>query len=401
MRTSVANSRVGLLTKTPTPGDWLGGRLAKLGKSQRSLAFDIGYDPSQLNKWISGKERIPDKALMQAGACLGEGDFEVARGILAINTLVEALPNDARKATQSSAEVGLAVAKALALKAEDTAAQLSSDESDRLIYVQSHLSTAFEVLVMTSQCNASVADLIREDNVRKHLCFPFNVMMGELMTLARHQEAALGDVDSQLMSSIRKSAKKAGSRLTEAYCQQHAYHLLGRYGARQDREFMNEVVATRRDVITRRTAHYGAIFAAQNPLAAEGFIYELRHDSQLEQINLDFDFVHYGDKELGAQKPKNGVGRTIRNNLRHVVGHPGAPTTEIAFHKLISILTEFGLPQFETKRIKESVEAILRQIQDTGAQRRTPMENEFLARFGQLSIFRPQTAIQLILPGLS
>src|SRR5690348_5304256 len=109
MRTSVANSRAGLLTKTPTPGEWLGGRLAKLGKSQRSLAFDIGYDPSQLNKWISGKERIPDKALMQAGACLGDGDFEVARSILAINTLVEALPNDARKATQSSAEVGLAV----------------------------------------------------------------------------------------------------------------------------------------------------------------------------------------------------------------------------------------------------------------------------------------------------
>lgn len=120
-----------LLSRTPSPGQWLRGRLADLDRSQRSLAFDIGYDAAQVNKWISGKERMPDKALLLAGRSLGEGDFEVARNLLAINVLVEALPHDAYKATQSDEDTGFAVAKALASKAEDTAAQLSSDESDQ------------------------------------------------------------------------------------------------------------------------------------------------------------------------------------------------------------------------------------------------------------------------------
>jgi hypothetical protein len=399
MRTNAAISDGGLLAKTPTPRDWLGRRLADLGKSQRSLALEIGYDPSQVNKWLSGKERIPDKALLQAGACLGGANFEAARSILAINTFVEALPNDARKATQSSAEAGFVVAQALARKAEDTAGQLSSDEQDRLSCLQVHLSTAVDIFVMTAQCNSEVADLIREDNVRKHLCFPFNVMVGELMRVARAENSSLGEVDFQLMKSIRKSAKKAGTRLAEAYCQQHAYHLLGRYGARPDQEFMNELIASRHDAITRRTAHYGAIFAAQSALAAERFIYELRRDAELKQSNLDFDFVHYGDKELGEKRP-NGVGRTISNNLRHVLGHPGAATTEVAFHKLITILVEFGVSQFEGKRTREKIEAVLRTIQDADTQRRTPMESEFLTRFGQLSVFRPPGAVQLLLPGI-
>jgi transcriptional regulator with XRE-family HTH domain len=399
MRTNAAISNGDLLARTPTPRDWLGRRLAELGKSQRSLALEIGYDPSQVNKWLSGKERIPDKALLQAGACLGGGNFEAARSILAINTLVEALPNDARKATQSDTQAGLVVAQALARKAEDTAGQLSSDEQDRMGYLQNHLSTAIDILVMTSQCNSERADLIREDNVRKHLCFPFNVMMGELMRVARVGNSSLGEVDLQLMKSIRKTAKRAGTRLAEAYCQQHAYHLLGRYGARADQEFMNELIANRDDAVTRRTAHYGAIFAAQSALAAERFIFELRRDAELKQSNLDFDFVHYGDKELEEKRPKS-VGRTISNNLRHVLGHPGAATTEVAFLKLITMLLDFGVPQFESKRTREKIEVVLRTIQDTDATRRTAMESEFLTHFGRLSAFRPPNGVQLVLPGI-
>src|SRR5258708_15673470 len=175
MPSSISKSR-DLLCNTPSPGQWLSKRLAELDKTQRWLAHEIGYDTTQVNKWISGRERIPNKALMMAGASLGGSDFEVARNILVINTLIEGLPNDALKATQSNAETSFALAKALAQNAEDSATQLSSEESDRLIYLQSHLATASEVLMMTSQCVAGSDDLIREANVRKHLCFPFNVM---------------------------------------------------------------------------------------------------------------------------------------------------------------------------------------------------------------------------------
>jgi hypothetical protein len=367
-------------------------------KSQRWLASEIGYDPAQVNKWISGKERIPDFALMRVGSCLSRNDFEIARSLLVINTIIEALPGVC-KPVQSTPEVGFELAKALAVKADATASQLSLDQPERLEHLQRHLTTASEVLQMASQCTVDQASVIREDNIDKHLRFPSNVMMGELLTFARGRQASMGEVDQQIMKSIRKTVQRADGTSAQLHCKQHAYHLLGRYGTKWDHEFVGELIATRKDAVTRRTAHYSAIFAARSPLESEPFIFELRQDKMLEKINLDFDFVHYGDKELGVSHPTKGVGRTVTNNLRHIQSNRGTATTEIALHKLIAILDTLGLAQFESKSIRERIESVLRDIRDSEPQRRTPMEAEFLVRFGNLSLFRPQVNAQLILPG--
>lgn len=339
---------------------------------------------------------MPDRAILLIGSVLGRRDVDTARRLVTINTVAGGLATDARHAFECKRETSQSIATSIASKAEGTASQLATSEPERLELLENHITTAADVLAMARRCNFETADLIHPENVRRHLRFPANVMMGELLTVAHGRRDELGELDERLMMNIRKSVRSVGPGLPEAYCQQHAYHLLARYGTAEDRGFVKEVIAQPRDIVTRRTAHYGAIFADNNPDAADRFIFELKHDRNLEQINLDFDFVHYGDKELG-ESPKR-TGQTIANLVRHIQSHRGAGTAEVALSKLISILDSFGLSHFESKRVRQNIEAVLRQIQDTIPERRTSMESEFLVRFGNLALFRSDNATQMSFP---
>jgi hypothetical protein len=168
------------------------------------------------------------------------------------------------------------------------------------------------------------------------------------------------------------------------HVRQHAFHMLARGGDASDRALVFEITKAGKDLATKRTALYAQIINNPNPQAAEKFIFELERDPALAAKTLEFDLVHYGDKGLDDSTPLKSIENIIVHNLRHIQTHQSAATAQIALHKLLSLLYQFGGRPFDRRRIYPRIRKILERFQMMDYIRLTAVEKKFLNQFGIL-----------------
>jgi len=157
------------------------------------------------------------------------------------------------------------------------------------------------------------------------------------------------------------------------------------------RALVSDLTKKRKDLPTRRTAHYSSIINESNPAAADEFIYELEHEPALAAITLEFDLIHYGDKCLDDPSPTKSIEKVIVHNLRHIQTHERAATAQIALQKLLNILLEFGAKEFDLRRINPRIRTILEKLQSIDGSQLTKVERRFMQHFQGLLASRTPT----------
>jgi hypothetical protein len=384
------------LKRVRTPREWLGYLAASHKRSQRSIATELRRDASQVNKWFSGKEPIPQAMFLAAAAAIDSKFGEEAARVWIVHEMAVAVAADARRQLIDVSEATAdSAAAALIRRAEASALEFGSD-TDPECY--SHLSRyvfdAHAVLRLIGACQSRESAFISRGNIHDHLRFPFNVMTGDLMSHPFGMRSEQQAIISRLSSSMKSTAVVKDSDIRSAYCRQHAFYMLSRYGRANDAAFAEELMGRATDLHTKRTARYARIINATDPAAADEFVYELSHDRRFTQITLDFDFVHYGDKQLTSVHADGNVSETVRNYLRRARQRTAAG--QLCLHKLHCILLERGVSPFQTPAVMARLRAVVGAIYDLEPQRRTLIEKQFVRVFGDLAVVEKAYQLELL-----
>lgn len=372
------------LTKMRTPREWLGQVAAKYKRSQRSIATELQRDSSQVNKWFSGKEPIPQAMFLAAAVAIDSRLGPQAASVWIAHEVARSVASDARRQLIDLPPAAADAAAATLLSRAETSALEFGNETDPECH--EHLSRyvldAYSLLRTVGACQSRQKPFISRENIQDHLRFPFNVMAGDLMTKGYTKQGNQA-VRNRLRSSMRSTALTDGSELRGIYCRQHSYHMLARYGDQTDAEFVRELMSRATDLHTQRTERYAEIINVDNPAAAERFIYDLTHDRRFAQVTLEFDFIHYGDRVLGGGRRTNNVTETVRNYLRRT--RERTAPSQLCLHKLRCILLELGPEVFQNPAILGRVRGLLGRLYEIEPHNRTSPEREFITTFDQLA----------------
>jgi len=375
-----------ILEQTPSLHKWLGQRLSKKGITQRQLATSVSRSTSQVNHWMSGKEAFPPALFLLAVTNFIHEEFGAAENLLHVHDITKLLPREASRIVSKGGNVAaLATAKIIGKRAEESAAHCDSGECSTMYqFLFQNISAGLNVLNMMKACVEEDKPFIHGSNIKLHLRFPHNVMASDLIKFGTKSPEIMEESCSKILGSMRQTLKNRQDGKYSDHVRQHAFHMLARGGDASDRALVFEITKSGKDLATKRTALYAQIINNPNPQAAEEFIFELERNPALAAKTLEFDLVHYGDKGLDDPSPLKSIENIIVHNLRHIQTHQSAATAQIALHKLLSLLYEFGGKQFDRRRIYPRIRKILERFQEMDYSRLTGVEKRFLNQFGIL-----------------
>jgi hypothetical protein len=377
-----------ILIETPLLHKWLGRRLYEKEISKRQLSRLIGRSESQVNHWLSGKERIPLGLFIQAIDAIIPEESEAAEKLLIAHERAKLVQREAAMIVSDDTPASIiATVKVIVRRAEESAAlSEAGDAATQYRTLSDNLSAGLNVLNMVKGCKDEEVAFIHENNIQLHLRFPHNVMTSDLIQFAAQNPRCLDEAREKVLRSMRETVKSKNSAKFSDHVRQHAYHMLARCGDPSSRDLVLEITKSCRDLATRRTAHYARIVDNPNPQAAEEFMFELENSVDLATVTLEFDLIHYGDKILGDQTSLKSVENMIVHNLRHIRTHHRAATTQVAFWKLLNILGRFGAQPFDRRRIYPHIRKILASLQILDSVKLTPIERRFLGQFARLQL---------------
>jgi transcriptional regulator with XRE-family HTH domain len=377
-----------ILEQTPSLHKWLGRQLSCKGITQRELAMFLGRSNSQVNHWLSGKEPIPRALFLQAVSSAVPEALTGAGYLLHAHEHAKLLQKAAAKIVSDSGDGSpLAVAKTIGRRAEESAVYCDvEDTAFQYQFLSEYVAAGLIVLNMIKACKEDKQPFINSSNIRLHLRFPHNVMTSDLIQFGAKNPRCLEEARAVILKSMTQSITTRYTGKYADHVRQHAFHILARCGDDHNRALVFELTQSRKDLATRRTAHYARIINEPNPQAAEQFIYELEREPALAAFTLDFDLVHYGDKGLEDSTPLKSVENVIVHNLRHIQTHQSAATAQIALQKLLSILNQFGGRPFDRRRIYPRIRTILDRFQSMDLNRLTHVERKFMNHFWSLQV---------------
>lgn len=358
------------------PREWLGETLELRKYPNAKLAREVGISASQLGHILSGKNPMP--ILVLDGACkiLGLSDKETR--ILRARNDVHTTFNELEKQTDRHAkkyreekidglllriqelltDVAIALYKQSAFLGEER--QLS-----RLRGFLSDAALFTKLLVNSYMYDPKT--LLRPDNAHFHLRQPLSSYVGAIIKAANQgSHEQLVDLRDQMVGSFRDLAEGAYDETSDkAYAQQHAVHILGRYGAEQDQEFIEHYLKSD-DILAQRMAYFGMSLGGND--AADEKLFELiTTDPHFLQAVISFDATHYGDANFVDNKwlPSDveDLDITISNSIAYITQEIHSENLNLNFIKLNEFLRSFGPPIFNSRHRKalQTVLATMRQ----------------------------------------
>jgi transcriptional regulator with XRE-family HTH domain len=330
------------LKRIPSPAQWLAKKIVDTHLSQAEIARRSGVNPTQLNHWLSGQDRIPRHHLIHLAYAIGSpADQDYAPLLKDIEDYLASLHQDCA-----------AFETALASLSGDHEQMSGVDVWTYLVELIDKLLLDFELTEPPIElarlarwyiyvCSGSlraltavVADrptphLVSPQAITLHLRYPANTVVGAL--LSPHLRAA---VSPPLQASLdafqalcREDLGKEITRLRKAeqplelLCYQHALHLLGRYGTPLDVTRVVELTRAQSgslDPLTRKIAFTGVILSTPNSDLGHRFADELLRDASLAQVNLAFEAYHYGDLWCDVSEMLTTPVPSYPNLLHHI-----------------------------------------------------------------------------------
>lgn len=366
------------------PREWLGETLELRKYPNAKLARELGISPSQLGHILSGKNPMP--MLVLDGACkiLGLSDKEtrILRAKIDVHTMFNELEKQtdrhAKKYREEKIDGLLLRIQELLTDVAITLYKQSAflGEERQLSRLRGFLSDA--ALFTKLLVNSYIYDpkiLLRPDNAHFHLRQPLSSYVGAIIKAANEgSHEQLIDLRDKMVGSFRDLAEGAYDESSEkAYAQQHAVHILGRYGTDQDQEFIEHYLKSE-DILAQRMAYFGMSLGGND--AADEKLFELiTTDPHFLQAVISFDATHYGDANFVEDKwlpsDVNDLDITISNSIAYITQEIHAENLNLNFIKLNEFLRSFGPSIFNARHRKalQSVVESMRQSPPSSAPR--------------------------------
>lgn len=370
-------------------------RLQTLAPTQVELARRLGVDPTQLNRWLNGTEKIPLNHLTQldllaANSCEPAASDLTGIGFVDSFLISQVLGSDDRRS--NNARTLLAIICQLEEEAALPKQAVSKPYLDALndlvhrdlpgshaaTLVRSHVASAVMMSRIVLDGFRTSGTLIEERLLEVHLRYPSNILLGTLM-----QALANTQVGSWMLNTLRTGAQASTTEPRDALLRAHCRHLLSRYGSADDRAHMLNLSVQRGikvDALTRKLSFSGRILAGGDEEVAAEFVHDLLKDEELLDAHVRFDLFHYGDLRCSAadilRAPVAGARSTAIQSCRHLSGQRGysalaGPTVLKLSHlaKCLPAPFRFTEPQRQSLREDASLVSKLEGLQGQAPKR--------------------------------
>lgn len=361
------------------PRDWLKETLKANDYPQNKLARALDMDPTQLSHMLSGKNAMPRLVLDNACRILGlsDRDTRILRAKHDVHSLYGDLDRQTKRAaekykTEQIDDLLLTIQNLLTDVAVSLYKQSAFlDEELRLSRLHGFLTDAAFLSKLLIQAYLGEPQLLlHAGNTTFHLRQPLSSYVGAIIKAASHgNNEQLAELRDEIVRSFRDLAEGSYDESSEvAYAQQHAVHILGRYGSEQDQEFIEHYLKSD-DILAKRMAYFGMSLGG-NHEADEKLFELITSDPYFLQAVISFDAAHYGDASFRDNRwlphatAVNDLDITISNSIAYIAQEIHAENLNLNFIKLNEFLRAFG-PSIFNDRHRAALRKVVEAMRDS------------------------------------
>jgi transcriptional regulator with XRE-family HTH domain len=379
----------GYLRGIPGPGEWLKQTIEEHGISLNGLAHKTFLEATQIQRWVSGREKIPRYHLAEIAQIISPQSLDYVLKLKDCEDFAIQLHKQTVKLSKTLGNVNAAqIESSITQKIDELLSQETNLSRNARAEISAKYLTNAHFIVRTWLKVPNEEALVSPINVDRHLQYPNNHFAGLLLNLDPIRQAGLMNL-RKIISHNELNNKQGKASITLAY--HHATHLLALYGTPTDHRNI-EVLLQQKDTLADPLLNYlgliaraiGLSIAETDPSTLEQFIAMARADKDLLSIFCVFDAIHYSDVVINAQGniPSLGAAKGFRQAIPQILRHlehtkQYQNISAIEMLKLIHLLQAIGAKPFMHPNT-------LKRLDDACSQIRTLdnslVENDFIRK---------------------
>jgi len=385
----------GYLRSIPLPGEWLKQTIEEHGISLNGLAHKTFLEATQIQRWVSKREKIPRYHLAEIAQIISPQSLDYVLKLKNCEDFAVQLHKQTVKLAKTLGDVNaIQIESSMTQKIDELLSQEVNLSRNERAEISAKYLTNAHFVVRTWLKVPDEEALVSPINVDRHLQYPNNHFAGLLLNVDPIRQAGLMNL-RKIIGYSELNNKQGKASTTLAY--HHATHLLALYGTPADRRDI-EVLFQQKDTLADPLLNYlgliaraiGLSMAGTDPSTLEQFIAIARTDKDLLSIFCMFDAIHYADVVINAQGDIPALGAAkgfkqaipqILRHLEHTKYYQNISVIEML--KLIHLLHTVGAKPFMRHNIQKRLYDACFQIKtlDNSLGEYNFIQREFLQQF--------------------